>query len=257
MSIEGSTGMGAAAGAPAGGDVTSAASQQQGAGHSALSGVPAGFFDAGPAAADSMVGAAGVAGDADTGTGASSRAPTAAESGGTGAGGAGSAALPKGFFEDKKADAKARGEVPKNDKELAKEYADFLKAVEVDAAAAAEQQAQDEEEEAAGRLDREDFEQFVRMQKLEAIKEARQGAGVGGKHMLDEVDAEAAAAADAIAEPDVQRPVIHLAKKRRVLDTIASLEAAPGAGGSSSDDEGEDEEGTEELLDWRAKKSAF
>jgi hypothetical protein len=40
------------------------------------------------------------------------------------------------------------------------EYADFLKAVETDAAAAAQQVAAEEEEEAAGRLDREDFEQL-------------------------------------------------------------------------------------------------
>lgn len=40
------------------------------------------------------------------------------------------------------------------------EYADFIKQVEVDSAAAAQQQAAEEEQEAAGRLDREDFEQL-------------------------------------------------------------------------------------------------
>jgi hypothetical protein len=57
----------------------------------------------------------------------------------------------------------------------------------------------------------------VRMQKLEALKAARQATGsVGGKRGAEEVDAAAAAAAAAIAEPEVQRPVIHLPKKRRV-----------------------------------------
>lgn len=53
----------------------------------------------------------------------------------------------------------------------------------------------------------------VRMQKLEAFKEARAG---GAKRQVEEVDAEAAAAARAIADPEVERPVIQLAKKRRV-----------------------------------------
>jgi hypothetical protein len=35
-----------------------------------------------------------------------------------------------------------------------------------------------------------------------------------------------------------------------VLDTIAELEAGPAAGDSSSEDD-------DDLLDWRAKKSAF
>ncbi len=149
----------------------------------------------------------------------------------------------------------------------------------------------------------------VRMQKLEALKEAR---AAGTKRQVEDVDAAAAAAADAIADPEVERPTIQLAKKRRVggmaalagagacrpvagqravnrkemgweqrggiapdadpclqasldfcsschtplprpvpqvADTIAALEA-----GSSSDEE--DAEG-DELLDWRAKKSAF
>lgn len=53
----------------------------------------------------------------------------------------------------------------------------------------------------------------VRMQKLEALKEAR---AAGAKRQVEEVDAAAAAAADAIADPEVERPVIQLAKKRRV-----------------------------------------
>jgi hypothetical protein len=40
------------------------------------------------------------------------------------------------------------------------EYASFIKQVEVDSAAAAAVQAADEEEDAAGRLEREDFEQL-------------------------------------------------------------------------------------------------
>jgi 2-keto-3-deoxy-6-phosphogluconate aldolase len=52
------------------------------------------------------------------------------------------------------------------------------------------------------------------MQKLEAIKAARQ---IGGaKRGAEDVDAAAAAAAAALTEPDVERPVIQLAKKRRV-----------------------------------------
>lgn len=88
----------------------------------------------------------------------------------------------------------------------------------------------------------------VRMQKLEAIKEAR---AAGSKRQVGEVDAAAAAAAEELIEPEVERPVIQLPKKRRVADSMAALAAG---GGSSSEDEGDAEQG---LLDWRAKTSAF
>ena len=90
------------------------------------------------------------------------------------------------------------------------------------------------------------------MQKLEALKAAR---AAGTKRAaVEEVDAAAAAAAAAIAEPEVQAPAIQLAKKRRLADTLAALE---GGAGSSSEDEGDAAEGGDDLLDWRAKKSAF
>lgn len=61
-------------------------------------------------------------------------------------------------------------------------------------------------------------------------------------------------------DPEVERPQIRFAKRRRVADTIAALEAG---GGSSSEDEG-GSDGEEDagdagaaLLDWRAKKSNF
>lgn len=88
VSIEGSTGAGAAAGAPAGAEVTSPASQQEAAGGTGASGVPAGFFEHTPAAADSIVGPPTAA--ADGGTVASSKL-------GAGAAADGAAApLPKG-----------------------------------------------------------------------------------------------------------------------------------------------------------------
>ena len=49
------------------------------------------------------------------------------------------------------------------------------------------------------------------MQKLEGLKQAR----VGGKRAAEE-EQEVEAAAAAIADPEVQRPVIQLQKKRRV-----------------------------------------
>ena len=51
----------------------------------------------------------------------------------------------------------------------------------------------------------------VRMQKLEGLKQAR----VGGKRAAEE-EQEVEAAAATIADPEVQRPVIRLQKKRRV-----------------------------------------
>ena len=67
---------------------------------------------------------------------------------------------PPGFFEDKKADARVRGEVPQSAQDLTREYAEFMKQVEVDSQVVAAQLAADQEDEAAGRLDREDFEQL-------------------------------------------------------------------------------------------------
>lgn len=65
------------------------------------------------------------------------------------------------------------------------------------------------------------------MQKLEALKEAR---AAGAKRQVEEVDAAAAAAADAIADPEVERPVIQLAKKRRVSQEAFMFRAAGGWG---------------------------
>lgn len=61
------------------------------------------------------------------------------------------------------------------------------------------------------------------MQKLEALKAAR---AEGAKRAAEEVDAAAAAAATAIAEPEVQRPVIQLPKKRRVRGLAGLLRSA-------------------------------
>ena len=95
LSLEGSTGTGAAAGAPAGADVTSSASRHADAAHAA-SGVPAGFFQGGAPAADSAAGAA-AHGD-DAGTVVTSPPPAAAAGGDGGAAPLPRGALPLRFF---------------------------------------------------------------------------------------------------------------------------------------------------------------
>ena len=64
-----------------------------------------------------------------------------------------------GFFQDKDADAKARGEAPVKKKTAAEEYADFMAGVAADVAAVEQREEDEAASAAAERATRETFEQ--------------------------------------------------------------------------------------------------
>uniref|UniRef100_A0A7S0WYL4 ZNF380 coiled-coil domain-containing protein n=1 Tax=Chlamydomonas leiostraca TaxID=1034604 RepID=A0A7S0WYL4_9CHLO len=189
--------------------------------------------------------------------------------------------LPEGFFTNKEADAKARGVKLPDAKDKEAEFQEFQRMLEEQVKAAEVAEAQEAETEAADKEQREDFIQWVRMQRLEEIKRRKAGAksasedpdtdaGAGaGPGAAPAAAAAAAPAADgddgsagagpgSIAEltaellgmpsaPDGLGPLQVQSRKKRVIDTLNEL--LPG----SDDSEGSEEEGDGPLLDWRSK----
>ncbi|KAL6784000.1 hypothetical protein ACKKBG_A04375 [Auxenochlorella protothecoides x Auxenochlorella symbiontica] len=154
-------------------------------------------------------------------------------------------AIPKGFFADKAADAKARGEKPISKNQMATEYAAFMKHVEVDSTAAASQQAAEEQESATDRQARDEFEQFVRLQRVQQLQRsvAAHAKGVDADPILEQAVA-------ILTEPEaaVRLPEQALAKKRKAAAALALT----GDGSESGSDGGEELD----LVDWRSKKSS-
>ncbi|KAK9831536.1 hypothetical protein WJX81_006648 [Elliptochloris bilobata] len=183
-------------------------------------------------------------------------------------------ALPKGFFQDKDADAKARGEAPVKKKTAAEEYAGFIAGVAADVAAVEQREELEAAAAAAERAAREAFEQEVRLQRVLGLRAAREHA-----HVQLAVDPLNAAEPPAPGDPagpssnptinpslSSSLPVPHAgpaASRQRRRDIAALLDGGANDGrtaGSAgadaaedADDEEDEDEEDEELLDWRAK----
>lgn len=98
----------------------------------------------------------------------------------------------------------------------------------------------------------------LRLLRLEQLKQRalKRGAGESDGDAAGPSDLLPAAALDEAgvgpgsgAQQLVDIPIQALAKKRRVMDTVAALAASGGSDGSDESDDG----GVDQLLDWRAK----
>ncbi|KAG7670300.1 hypothetical protein Ndes2437A_g04813 [Nannochloris sp. 'desiccata'] len=188
---------------------------------------------------------------------------------GDGGGGGGTSSrqrqqLPTGFFETVSAGpqgtkASVAAGVGTKDLDMDKEFADFMKEVDVDAteteaAAGAGAVEEEEEDEESARRARDDFEQFVRMERLREVKEAtKTAAATNGttqfETAVEETPASALEIAGVVADDVVPPPKLVLPRKRKVSEMVAILEKE-----GSDDDSGDEEDGAG-MVDWRAKKS--
>ncbi|GBF96093.1 hypothetical protein Rsub_08969 [Raphidocelis subcapitata] len=214
----------------------------------AAQGLPADFFDGQPKAGTSAAAAKPPPRPAPA-----PAAPAAAA--------ADAAAVPKGFFDDKTADAKARGvKIPdKADKEAA--FAAFTTEITTALAEQADEEDEDAAEAAEARVEREAYEQRMRQERIERLKRMRAGAAAGAGGAPGplgggggEEDEDAAGALGPGPVPRTMASAVAAgmpqAKRRRVLDALADVLDAGGSGsGEESGEGGEDDA----VLDWRRK----
>ncbi|KAK2076894.1 hypothetical protein QBZ16_005122 [Prototheca wickerhamii] len=177
-----------------------------------------------------------------------------------GAPGAAGASLPKGFFENAQAQSKALGEKPPSKEQMAEEYADFMRQVESESAAVATQQAAEDEDQAAERRERDAFEQlyvflFVRLQRLEALKEAaRQRAG---RLQKDEaLEAATAALYDASAPVSLGEALSRSEKRRKLSGKTTTQESRVTEEADASGSSDDEELSSPTLQNWRTKSSS-
>lgn len=135
--------------------------------------------------------------------------------------------LPKGFFENKDADAKARGEAPAKKKTAAEEYDDFMTSVAADVRDIEVREQTEAAEAAEERQDREEFEQWVRLDRIEEFRKERE---------------QAKQLANSTGDGSAHAPIAPTSKRKRPFDVL-----------DSSSEESEDDAEEDNLLDWRAK----
>ncbi|KAK9823551.1 hypothetical protein WJX72_003665 [[Myrmecia] bisecta] len=149
-------------------------------------------------------------------------------------------ALPQGFFEDKDADAKARGVPLPKKKDPKEEFQDFMKDISADIRQADELEAEEAAAAALDRAEREAFEQRMRLQRIEELrhKQSKPHAHANG---------------DSQDGPNPQPPGASVSdgsrvgqKRKRAMDVLE-----PDA--DEEEDDEDDEINEDIMLDWRAK----
>lgn len=152
-------------------------------------------------------------------------------------------AIPKGFFENKEADAKARGQKLPKKKDPKQEYDNFLKSIADDVQEVEARQEVEAVEAAQDKADQEAFEHGLRLRRIEQLRAMSTGPST---------------AASQTSSPDTDMPgagalsigsvssMVPAGKKRK---RNMSVEVDKADGGNSSDDDNDDDA----MLDWRAK----
>ncbi|GAX83560.1 hypothetical protein CEUSTIGMA_g10985.t1 [Chlamydomonas eustigma] len=136
--------------------------------------------------------------------------------------------LPQGFFADKAADAKARGEKLPDNKDKEEDFKQFQRMIEDDIKDIASKEAEEAEEDAEYKEDREAYEQSLRLKQLERLKKRE--------------------SSEAMTETEGPLGLTLPPRKRRVLDVLTEQLQA------SEEEDGKDADEEEDLvLDWRAK----
>ncbi|KAA6421934.1 MAG: hypothetical protein FRX49_08253 [Trebouxia sp. A1-2] len=152
-------------------------------------------------------------------------------------------AIPKGFFENKEADAKARGQKLPKKKDPKQEYDNFLKSIADDVQEVEARQEVEAVEAAQDKADQEAFEHGLRLRRIEQLRAMSTGPSTAASQTSSPDTDTPGAGALSIGSVSSMVPA---GKKRK---RNMSVEVDKADGDDSSDDDNDDDA----MLDWRAK----
>ncbi|DBB11542.1 TPA: hypothetical protein ACH3X3_006941 [Trebouxia sp. C0006] len=203
-------------------------------GSQSANGLPQGFFEA----------AGSTAGEAGYRENGSDRAERAMSMESAASASLPTTAIPKGFFENKEADAKARGQKLPKKKDPKQEYDNFLKSIADDVQEVEARQEVEAVEAAQDKADQEAFEHGLRLRRIEQLRAMSTGPSTAASQTSSPDTDTPGAGALSIGSVSSMVPA---GKKRK---RNMSVEVDKADGDNSSDDDNDDDD---TMLDWRAK----
>lgn len=201
-------------------------------GSQSANGLPQGFFEA-----------AGSTAGADSKAGPLGRAERTVSMESAASASIPAATIPKGFFENKEADAKARGQKLPKKPDPKQEYDNFLKSIADDVQEVEARQEVEAIEAAQDKADQEAFEHGLRLKRIEQLRAMSAGPSTAASQTSSPENDTLGAGNLSIGS--VSSVVPARKRKRNMSVEVDKADAA-----DSSDDDNDDADG---MLDWRAK----